>query len=221
MNTPDPAWQFVPWRSPFRYETRPGLSPSRYQCHRPFSSWLTTAPSGHSPRLSWTMQRAASRAIVFADSLSAPPTCGATTTLSSWKSGLSAVGRLLLEHVQAGAAQVAGLEGGHQVGLDHDAAPGRVDEDAARLHRREHPGVEQPARLGVQRAVEAEVVAAGQQRVEFHQLDAVLPDEALDPGTSPWRGASCRTRRPGRRCCVRSGPGPPDPASCPEAAPSA
>lgn len=80
---------------------------------------------------------------------------------------------LFLEDVEAGAGDEASVEGVDESGLvDHGTAR-RVDDDGARFHELELFRRDDVPRLGVQRQVQAEDVAALQQLLERHVLCSV------------------------------------------------
>jgi hypothetical protein len=72
---------------------------------------------------------------------------------------------------------MAALECFDQVALHHQLAAGRVDQRAPFFHLGQRLPIDDAVRLLAVRAVQAQVIAAGQQVVETYQFDAVLPDE--------------------------------------------
>jgi hypothetical protein len=79
--------------------------------------------------------------------------------------------RLLVEHVEAGAEQLAGGEGrGHRLLVDHGPARG-VDDDGRRLHRGELLGAQHALSRGVERHMQRDDVGVAQdlgQQAEAH-----------------------------------------------------
>ena len=82
------------------------------------------------------------------------------------------LGRLLLEHVQAGALDDAAVDGAAERGLVDELAARRVDEPQARFADGEPGVVEHVAGFGRERQVQRDVVGGRAQRVERQQLDA-------------------------------------------------
>src|SRR5581483_2353610 len=75
-------------------------------------------------------------------------------------------GRLLLQHVQAGAGDPAVVEGADERLLVDDAAAGGVDQDRGRLHQAQLALPDQVAGTAGERDVDREEVGPGQQLVE-------------------------------------------------------
>lgn len=80
--------------------------------------------------------------------------------------------RLVLEDVEAGAVEVAGLEGGDEGGFVEDWAAGGVDEDGVGFHERQAAGVDEVASLRRERGVEAHDIGLGETVVEFNAAGA-------------------------------------------------
>ena len=86
--------------------------------------------------------------------------------------------RFVLVDIETGGEQSPRLErGAKRFFVDH-RPPGSVDEDRGRLHESKPAGVDQMARLGGERHVQAHHVGNRQQAVE-------LDHAALEPGRSP------------------------------------
>ena len=88
-------------------------------------------------------------------------------------------GGLLFEHVEARALHVAGLDGFGEVGLDHDATSGGVDDANARLGLGHHGRVDQAHGLRVLGQVDRDEVRAAHDVLEAHELDAHVPGAVL------------------------------------------
>ena len=83
--------------------------------------------------------------------------------------------RLGIEGINGCAAKLAAGERLDQGGLVDQAAPRTVDDSHRRLHHADRAGVDEVARLGIERRVQRDKVAAGPEFVEpRHALDPVL-----------------------------------------------
>ena len=171
---------------------------------RPKTAGLTTR-SGHSPRSTAAACRLATRAESAADSVDSPAAWGVATTFSKPQQGIRRVGRLLLEHVQAGAGDPAGLEGPREGGLVDDAAAAAVDEVRGALHRPELALAQEVPGLGIEGDLDGDPVRLAEERVEVaDHAYAELPRHVLlDVGVvgdrpEPERLEAPRQRLPDR-----------------------
>ena len=89
------------------------------------------------------------------------------------------VERLALDDVEARGGELARIEGLEQRGLVDDRPARRVDQDRARPHPRERPGVDQVAGRRVEVAVQADEVALLEQL--FEPVDAADAQRLVDP----------------------------------------
>ncbi len=71
-----------------------------------------------------------------------------------------------MKHVETGADTALAQRGQQRVAIDQRAAR-RVDQHRARLHQRQSPGIEHPARIGADAEVQAHHVGLAQQVVEL------------------------------------------------------
>ena len=92
--------------------------------------------------------------------------------------------RLGLEHVEAGAADPARLQGGEERILGHHSAARGIDYERGRLHQRKFPGADDPPGLVVERGVHGDRVHLRQHRVQVvgHGAARRLHHRAVDVG---------------------------------------
>jgi len=102
--------------------------------------------------------------------------------------------RLVLEHVQRRAAQVPGLQRGHQRGLVDDRPAGSVHQERAALHPQQLGRADQVPRLRVERAMDGKHVGLLQELLERHAA-AARGEEHAHPEPSARR-ATARPMRP-------------------------
>src|SRR4029079_15272931 len=94
------------------------------------------------------------------------------------------------EHVEAGAGDLAGLDGGGERRLVDEFSPSRVHDSNTSLAPGQAPRVEQVSRLRRGRKVKCQVVRGRTEIVERHQLYAeragdLLGDERMVRGPNP------------------------------------
>ena len=133
-----------------------------------------------------------------------PAVCGLATTVSSDEQRMARIGRLVVEHVDAGARDRAAHQRVVQRGLVVHRSAGGRDEERGRLHARELLGTDQPLGLGRQRAVEVHEVGAFEQLVELDLRRAPRRRLRRRRGTGRRRARSSRTARRARRAGHRS-----------------
>ena len=113
--------------------------------------------------------------------------------------------RLLGEHVEGRARDVAGIERRAQRRLVDQPAARAVDDAHALLHRRERLAVDDVLGLLGQRRMQGDEIGAPDQLVELHLLDAERDARARARGTdrrrSPSSSARSRGWRRSSRCC--------------------
>src|SRR5215472_10669640 len=106
--------------------------------------------------------------------------------------------RLGVKHVETGMADMAALDRCDQGGLVRQGAARGVDQDRARLEPRDPPGIEEAARLLVERKMERDHVGGRKQRVEVDERNAGVGARAAVQATTfmpmPW--AMRATSRP-------------------------
>ena len=90
--------------------------------------------------------------------------------------GLLAPRRLVRQHVERGASEVAGLERGPEGFVVDEVTARAVDEEGAGLHASDRGRVQDAPRRAVERSVERHDVSAGEQIAEHDRLDALGPD---------------------------------------------
>ncbi len=83
-------------------------------------------------------------------------------------------GRLVLEDIDPGAAEVTGLQCLGHGRLVHDAAACDIEDDRARLELGDRIASDQAARRARERDVDGHDVGAGEERVEVDELDPVV-----------------------------------------------
>ena len=112
----------------------------------------------------------------------AAPRCGVHTTLGWPNSGLRGR-RLLGEHVEGGAGDLAGIERRAQGRFVDQPAARAIDDAHALLHRRERLGVDDVPGLVGERRVQRDEIGAPEQLVELDLLDAEIERRAPATGT--------------------------------------
>ncbi len=178
---------------------RASISPPRWRPRstpggwRPDPDW-PPRPTGHgigSPARAAIRFRAARSPIAARVRSVAEPMFGSTIRLGAARSGSVAGSGSGSVTSRPGRAEVAGVQGVSEGLLVDQRAPRRVDEDRARPHRADGRRVDQVARLGGERCVQADDVGPAQCGVQF-----VVTANELDPHpeSRPTRPTACPIR---------------------------